>query len=119
MTNQLQGEILYGGIDDRSNEWVYTPWMPVRGDTATFGVQVHRRNGITLAWNVETRTVEDPATKTALWGTDRTTTADDIVTSAAVLVDQLVRYRFATGSTASTSDYIVIRALQPSWLVDR
>ena len=32
---------------------------------------------------------------------------------------QWVRYRFKTGSTASTSNYITFRALQPSWQVDR
>ena len=55
MTSQVQGEILYAGV---STNPVYTPWMPVRGDIATFGVEVIQRNGTNLEWLVETRTLE-------------------------------------------------------------
>jgi hypothetical protein len=33
--------------------------------------------------------------------------------------EELVRYRFKTGSTATVDDHVIFRALQPSWQVDR
>ena len=41
MTKQLQGEIrlaAWSGAGD--GDWAYTPWMPVRGNQATYGVDV-------------------------------------------------------------------------------
>jgi hypothetical protein len=120
MTNQLQGEILFGGwtgTDD--TDWAYTPWMPVRSDFATFGVQVLARNGVTLTWEVQTRTAEDPTPSASII----TAVAMSSVTTATARnsgtrCQQMFRYRFKTGS-ASTTDYVIFRALQPSWQVDR
>lgn len=123
MTNQLQGEILFGGWDGsaglEASDWAYTPWMPVRGDQATFGVQVIQVNGVTLTWEVQTRTVEDAGSIAALvTGTAMTTATTDTVVNT-TLAKQLVRYRFKTGSSASTTNYVIFRALQPSWRVNR
>jgi hypothetical protein len=115
MTNQIQGEILFdgwaGGAED---QWVYTPWMPVRGDFGTFGVEVEFSN-TTLSWTVETRTIEDAAATVILSSTQ---TGAGTVTST-VRAKQLVRYKFHTASSASTDGRVVFRALQPSWQVDR
>ena len=124
MTNQMQGEILYAGwAGSSSATWAYTPWMSVRGDIGTFGVQVLQRNAVTLTWNVETRSLESTTTE-ALFNTNRTvssiTTDVGTNTGASDLpAKELVRYRFHTGSTASLTEFVVFRALQPSWRVNR
>tara|TARA_R110002096_G_scaffold189139_3_gene369342 strand:+ start:78 stop:434 length:357 start_codon:yes stop_codon:yes gene_type:complete len=118
MTNQIQGEILFAGWDGDLSDgnWAYTPWMPVRGDLATYGVQIlHTQGSLTLTWNVETREAEDATTATVFASNQ---TGEAFVTSTTD-AKQWVRYRFGTGSTASTSNFVVFRALQPSWLVDR
>ncbi len=121
MTNQMQGEILFkgwaggtgGGTED---DWVYTPWMPVRGDVATFAVEVIKQtSGCTLTWNVETRTRESTTATLLLSNQTNTAAATSSVGSAL----ELVRYKFSTGSGASTSEWVVFRALQPSWQADR
>jgi len=115
MTNQIQGEILFdgwaGGAED---QWVYTPWLLVKGDFGTFGVEVVFES-TTLSWTVETRTIEDPATTVILGSTQ---TGAGSVTSATA-AKQLVRYKFHTGSSPSTAGRIVFRALAPSWQTDR
>ncbi len=125
MTNQLQGEILFQGWSggyspgDEVN-WAYTPWMPVRGDLATFGVQVVNANSMTLTWEVQTRTLEDPATVSTITTPVVTSASGTLYAMATVGPgQQLVRYRFSTGSGATTANWMVLRALQPSWQVDR
>jgi hypothetical protein len=124
MTNQMQGEVLFAGWSgSASGDWVYTPWMPVRGDIGTFGVQVLQRNTVTLTWNVETRTLESPTTE-ALFASNRTVSSitTDTGTNTGgtdVPAKELVRYRFHTGATANTTDFVVMRALQPAWRVNR
>ena len=124
MTNQLQGEVLFRGWDSTADpeQWVYTPWMPVRGDIGTFGVQVLNVSGVTLTWCVETRTAEDPDDVDELFTNQTATTVGTFtITSspAEQKARQWVRYRFATGGTANTSDYVIFRALQPSWESNR
>ena len=120
MTNQLQGEILYAGWSGTdSGDWAYTPWVPVRGDFATFGVQVLTINSVTLTWEVQTRTQEDPAATTITTAGLALTTVTVGTTVNTTACKQLVRYRFSTGGTASTTNYVVFRALQPSWQADR
>lgn len=55
MTSQMQGEILFDGWSGTGDgDWVYTPWMPVRGNYAMFGVQMlANEGGITLGWEVQ------------------------------------------------------------------
>ena len=120
MTNQIQGEILFAGWVGGTSEdgWAHTPWMPVRGDFGTFGVEIVVAGGATLTWEVQSRTL------------DLVTTAVVVAASSASAVGvylqrntttclQMVRYRFHTGSTASTTSFVIVRALQPSWQVDR
>lgn len=119
MTNQLQGELLFKGwtgVDPA--DWAYTPWMPVRGDKATFGVEVVAINGVTLTWEVQTRDLENPSVSVIATPVGMTTVTT-LYAFNATAAKQLVRYRFKTGSGASTTDYVVFRALQPSWQVDR
>lgn len=127
MTNQLQGEILFAGWEGGAAEsgWAHTPWMAVRGDFATFGVQVLVSTGATLTWEVQTRKADDPAVTTLASAagsvaapvlSSAPATSKAINTAAA---QQLVRYRFNTGGTPSTSSFVVFRALQPSWQVER
>jgi hypothetical protein len=121
MTNQLQGEILYEGWSGTAAaDWAYTPWLPVRGEYATFGVEVTSINGVTLTWEVLTRTLEDPNSDpnpiVASTGITSPGVSTAINTNKA---KQLVRYRFKTGSTNSTTNYVVFRALSPSWKGDR
>jgi hypothetical protein len=123
MTNQMQGEILFAGWEggplaaDEKN-WAHTPWMPVRGDYATFGVEVLVVNGVTLTWEVQTRTAEDPAV-TSIAGSPTISTVTVGRQLNTTACKQLVRYRFSTGSTPSTTNFVVFRALQPSWQIDR
>lgn len=124
MTNQLQGEVLFAGWAGSNGleaiDWAYTPWLPARGDIATFGVEVTAVNSVTLEWEVQTRTAEDPASIAALVaGPSVSTVTTATVTNSTNKAKQLVRYRFKTGSSAAVSDYVVVRALQPSWQVNR
>jgi hypothetical protein len=123
MTNQLQGEILFAGWSGTTDaDWAYTPWMPVRGDLATYGVEVlHLEGGATLIWGVQTRILESgtgpldspvPATTVSSPGAST-------VTPTSVPAKQLVRYRFRVTGSASVSAYAIFRALQPSWQVNR
>ena len=123
MTNQMQGEILFGGWAGGTSGWAYTPWMPVRGDIGTFGVQVVQRNVVSLTWNVETRTSESTNTE-ALFASDRVvgSVTTDVATNVGgsdVRAKEWVRYRFSTGGTASVTDFVVMRAFAPSWRLDR
>lgn len=120
MTNQLQGEILFAGWAGATAEkdWVHTPWIPVRGDYATFAVEVTFPGGATLQWDVQTRTRESATATSILAGTLPTGTAS-VQNDSAKPALELVRYRFNTGGTFSTTDFVVFRPLQPSWQVDR
>ena len=118
MTNQLQGEILFGGWTGTDpSDWAYTPWMPVRSDFATFGVQVLARNGVTLTWGVQTRTAESPTVTDVVTGVNMSTITTTTARNSTAC-QQMFRYRFQTGA-ASTTDYVIFRALAPSWQVDR
>jgi hypothetical protein len=122
MTNQLQGETLFAGWSgSTAADWAYTPWMPVRGDIGTFGVQVLQRNVVDLTWNVETRTSES-STADPLFSSDQTVSS--ITTGLATNTSdspakEWVRYKFKTGVSANVTDYVGFRALQPSWRVNR
>ena len=116
MTNQLQGELLFGGWTGVSEaDWAYTPWLQARGDMATFGVEVVASSGVTLTWEVQTRTEENPAAISIIVASTTSATA---MTSPGSPAQQMVRYRFKTGAV-STTNFVVFRALQPSWQVDR
>ena len=120
MTNQIQGEILYAGASN-----ICTAWLPVRGDRATFGVDVIALNGtgVTLEWSVESRTREnplpsgytDPVAVTAV-GTAGPSLEFSLSSD---LCQELVRYKFSVTGTESTASFVVFRALQPSWQSDR
>jgi len=124
MTNQLQGEVLFQGWSGTTAaDWCYTPWMPVRGDEATFGVEVlGRASSVNLNWNVETRTSESTSVE-EMFTTDILSNAVGVkitaISDISVKAKELVRYKFRTGDTASTTDYVHFRALQPSWQADR
>jgi len=121
----MQGEILFDGWSGTGDaDWVYTPWMPVRGNYALFGVQVlANEGGITLGWEVQTRTAESPATTTIVSGQTLATVgigqATNISADLATRCQQMFRYRFKLTGTASTDRYVVLRALMPSWQTDR
>lgn len=122
MTNQIQGEILFAGVTA-----VYTPWMPVRGDSATFGVEILQITSATtsLKWSVQTRTTEDP--NPTNYGEPVATETDSTIavhlklssSTPADLCQELVRYKFETTGTPSAASFAVFRALQPSWQSDR
>lgn len=119
MTNQMQGELLFGGWEGGTGDggWATTPWLPVRGDVGTFAVEVLASSGTTAdwAWEVQTRTSEDSAS---------TTIASAAISAFASATNttpakEWVRYRFKTGGTASTTAFVIVRALTPSWQVNR
>lgn len=123
MTNQLQGEMLFAGWAGGVNEvdWAHTPWLPVAGDEATFGVEVvHISSGVTLTWEVQTRTKEEPS-PTPTVATNSVSGGLPVISRAAstVALRELYRYRFSTGGTASLSDRVIFRALEPAWKQDR
>lgn len=124
MTNQIQGETLFAGWEGGAGEggWAHTPWMPVRGDYATFAVEVTQVSSTTLTWEVQTRTFEDPTSFTTIAGSGGSLTISSVTTGRSLnttACKQLVRYRFSTGSTVSTSNFVTFRALAPSWQADR
>ena len=98
--------------------------MTVRGDQATYAVEVLQITGsTTLTWGVQTRTLEDP--NPAICGdpvASRGVTAtgvDAVVAPAGDAAEQLVRYWFYVGGSDSVTNYVIFRALQPSWQADR
>ncbi len=120
MTNQLQGEILYEGWSGSGdNDWATTPWMPARADFATFAVEVTSDNSLTLYWEVQTRSLADPAAGSSIVGSPSIAGPGVSTAVNTTAAKQLVRYRFKTSGTFSTTNYIVFRALQPSWQGDR
>lgn len=123
MTNQIQGEMLFTGWAGgaTAENWAYGPWMPVSGDEATFGVEVVLiSSGVTLTWEVQTRTTEAPS-PTPTVATNSVSGGVPAISRAAstVALQELYRYRFSTGGTASLSDRVIFRSLMPSWQVDR
>ena len=122
MTNQIQGEILYAGWEGGSTTpsgWAYTPWMPVGGDLATFGVEVISHQGVDLKWEVQTRTRESSTANDALSGTQTANSAGTFLATNTAAMQELVRYRFCTSASAGTTNFVVFRALPPTWQVDR
>lgn len=126
MTQQTQGEQLFAGIAGTSPAtYVYTPWMPSAGDTAVFGLEIFNiTSSLTLKWNVETKNSEDvDASATELMTTDQSETtvgvkySKDGGASTAPLdgCKELYRYRFATGGTASITEWVNFRELAPAW----
>jgi len=125
MTNQVQGETLFAGVDSSSGEWIYTHWIPVLGDRATFGIEILMiSSSLTVTWNVETRSLDDP-TVSNYYSSNQTTSAVGVQavvpTSGNISspAKELVRYRIATGATPSVSEWALLRALEPSWQFDR
>ncbi|MCK5944050.1 MAG: hypothetical protein KAI24_18840 [Planctomycetes bacterium] len=123
----MQGEVLFKGWAGGSgsvnaDKWCYTPWMPVRGDLATYAVEVLGINGVSLKWNVETRTRES-ANVDDVFAVDVTASGEGLSVAEAdevsIKAKELVRYKFYTGGGASTTEYVHFRALQPSWQTDR
>lgn len=121
MGNQIQGEILFQGIDSASSQYVYTAWMPVLGDKATFGIEILQITGsTTITWGVETRKRDDASTVTTLVSNQTATaTGVHLVTPGGSSALELVRYRIATGSGADVTKWAVLRPLLPSWQQDR
>ena len=124
MTNQIQGETLFKGwAGAGTDDWVYTPWLTVRGDVATFAIEVTAVSGVTVTWNVETRTRESTTVEN-VFNSNQTISATGIDPAtndgaSDVPAKELVRYKYATGSGASTTDFVTLRALQPAWQADR
>lgn len=125
MTNQIQGEILFQGINSGANpaQYVYTPWMPAQGDKGTFGIEILKiTSSTTIKWSVETRTAEDPTTMALFDDETATATGVHLVEADAATIaakaKQLVRYRIATGATGDVSKYAILRVLEPSWQLD-
>ena len=111
-----------GASEADEDKWAYTPWMPVRGTVATFAVELIGHKTVSLTWQVQTRKLEsEAAPPTNITAATTVSTPEvSVVTSSLDDAEQLVRYRFNTGTgTANTTDYVHFRALQPSWQVDR
>ena len=119
MTNQIQGEILFDGWPGSSPDgYVYSPWTTVRGDVATFGVEIVVAGGGTVTWDVQTRKLESAAA-TVITAASMVSAAGVSLVQNTTACEQLVRYRMKTLGTASTTAFVMVRALQPSWQVDR
>jgi len=126
MTQETYGETLYKGI---GSGYVYTPWMPCRGDKAVFVLEILKiTSGLTLAWNIETKNKEQadadavalmtpsdqsetsPGTKYSMDGGANPTELENCL--------ELYRFRISTGSGFSTSEFVNLRVLQPAWSLD-
>ena len=122
MTKQLQGEIRLAGWSGAGDgDWAYAPWMPLRGDKATAGVEVLAlEGGANLTWEAQTRTMESGSpVDTTIAATLVSSTGVSTVTSTSVPAKELVRYRFKVAGSDSVAAYVIFRALQPSWQVNR
>lgn len=122
MTNQIQGEVLFDGWPGGAgvDGYVYSPWITVRGDVATFGVEIVVAGGGTLTWDVQTRKLESSANPPTVITSASTVTGVGVyLLQNTTACEQLVRYRMKTSSTVSTTAFVMVRALQPSWQVDR
>jgi hypothetical protein len=122
MTNQIQGEILFKGIDKASGQWVYSPWMPVHGIMGSFGIEILQMSAPapTITWQVETRTL---AANTALpiCAEQTGVLGVNIIGPSSLVtnpIQELVRYKIATGATSDASKWAVLRVLAPSWQQD-
>ena len=126
MTQQTYGETLFKGIAGTSAAtYVYTPWMHAGGDTAVFGVEIINISAsCTLSWNVETKNSEDTdASATALMASDQAETTVGVKyskdgggsTAPLDACKELYRYRFATGSGYSLTEWVNFRELAPTW----
>lgn len=126
MTQQTTGETLFKGIAGTSaSTYVYTPWGDAGGDTAVFGTEILAISAnCTLSWNVETKNSEDTdASATALMASDQAETSTGVKYSkdgggSTTPLDgckELYRYRFATGSGYSVTEWVNFRELAPSW----
>lgn len=126
MTQQIQGETLFKGIAGTSaTTYVRTPWSRAMGDAAIFGVEIFNiTSGLTLAWNVETKNSEDAdADAVDLMASNQSETTSGVKyskdggASTAPLDNckELYRYRFATGSGYSVTEWVNFRELAPSW----
>ena len=126
MTQQTTGETLFKGIAGGSpSAYVYTPWLGAGGDTAVYGVQINNISAsCTLSWNVETKNSEETdASATALMASDQAETTVGVKyskdgggsTAALDGCKQLYRYRFATGSGYSVTEWVNFRELAPAW----
>ena len=122
MTNQIQGEILFKGIDKTQSQWVYSPWMPVHGFTASFAIEILQISATapTITWLAETRALNSN-TVTTLFGEQTATAVGVKFVGPSSLTSnplELVRYKIATGGTSDASKWAVLRPLMPSWQQD-
>ena len=122
MTKQLQGEIrlvAWSGAGD--GDWAYTLWMPLRGDQATYGVDVPALDGGgNLTWEVQTQTLASGSpVDTTIAATTLSFSGVSTVTSTSVPAKELVRYRSRAAGSDSAEAYVMFRALQPSWQANR
>ena len=127
MTQQLQGEVLFArtGSITTPSQCVYTPWMKCRGSVAVFGIEIFKiTSGLTLTWSVQTKTSEDPDSAASELGpaTGISETTAGLKYSDDGSGDmqlpgckELYRYVFATGTTASTTEWVNFRELAPAW----
>jgi len=125
MTNQIQGEIIYGAKD---GDEIFTPWMPVRGTYATFALEVLSGSGLTgIEWRVETRTRENSTVTAFATQSASTASAPNVYTyttseasgTSGEPAKELVRYVISSGNSADdATKFAMVRFLQPSWQVD-
>lgn len=124
VTSQLQGELLFSGWTGGSDpgdevNWVYTPWMPVRGNIATFAVELVAIQGLTLTWDVESRTLADPSSIVSVLASPQAASSVGVFAAKSVIdALELARYKFATGAASSLDEFVVVRSLVPSWQLD-
>ena len=126
MTQQTYGELLFKGINPTAELYVYTPWMPCQGDAAVFGVQIIKITGsLTVSWNVETKAVTAlDSAATRLLDDDQEDATAGVKYSGGGTSEaldgcsELYRYCFATGSGFSTTEWVILRELAPSWQQD-
>jgi len=126
---QVQGEILFKGIDSSAGDWVYSPWMVAGGDKALVRVEILlMTNGVSITWGLETKREEEVDSAAVDLFTPRVVSSvptQNIDGPAAAIpagtagVLELVRFKFATGSGADASEWVSLRPLDITWLYDK
>ena len=117
MAERVIGDTVFEGADSSTTpkSSLYSPWFPRGGDAAVFTLEVISINGLTLTWVVETKNSEDANSAASTVGSAVTATTTGLKYTATLTgFEELVRFRYDTGSSASM-DWVHFRALNPSW----
>lgn len=123
MAKQVQGEVFIGGCVGTAGvtraDWAHMPWFSAQAEFGTSSAEVISNAGIAVRVEVRTRAAEGNGTVANVLTVGAITTVGVQTKQITSAAKQQVRYRFKTSVSASVSQFVVMRALQPVWNQDR